>query len=122
MKKIILILLILILVFVLSSCGLNTEPMDSANTELQTVVIESGSTAVSIGEQLQNEGIDYEIKVCDSPHELRSIIVEKNKATNKARILAGYCWNWISEGKNKIDTILHKHFTAKGSVCIFSFK
>lgn len=44
--------------------------------------------------------IDYEIKVLDNPKEMRSIIEEKNKINNKARMLSGYCWNWIKEGKN----------------------
>ncbi len=43
------------------------------------------------------EGIDYEIKICDSPNEMKDIVVERNKQTNKARILAGYCWNWPKE-------------------------
>lgn len=47
--------------------------------------------------------LDYEIKVYDSPTEVRDIIFEKNKINNKARLLAGYCWNWIKEGKNKSD-------------------
>ena len=47
--------------------------------------------------------LDYDIKVCDSPIEVRDIIFEKNKINNKARLLAGYCWNWIKEGKNKSD-------------------
>lgn len=47
--------------------------------------------------------LDYDIKVCDSPTEVRDIIFEKNKINNKARLLAGYCWNWIKEGKNKSD-------------------
>jgi len=47
--------------------------------------------------------LDYDIKVCDSPTEVRDIIFEKNKINNKARLLAGYCWNWIKEGKNKTD-------------------
>ncbi|MBQ2937472.1 MAG: DUF2075 domain-containing protein [Clostridia bacterium] len=47
--------------------------------------------------------LDYDIKVCDSPTEVRDIIFERNKINNKARLLAGYCWNWIKEGKNKSD-------------------
>lgn len=35
----------------------------------------------------------YEIKVCESPDELKRIIEEKNKIY-KSRIIAGYCWNW----------------------------
>lgn len=47
--------------------------------------------------------LDYDIKVCDSPTEVRDIIFEKNKINNKARLLAGYCWDWIKDGKNKSD-------------------
>jgi DUF2075 family protein len=49
------------------------------------------------------EGIDYDIKVCDSPEEVRQIVFEKNRKRNSARILAGYCWNWIKEGQNNTD-------------------
>ncbi|MEO8174151.1 MAG: DNA/RNA helicase domain-containing protein [Sediminibacterium sp.] len=41
--------------------------------------------------------IDYDFKVVDSPSELRDIIFEKNKLNNKARLVAGYCWKWISK-------------------------
>lgn len=51
------------------------------------------------------DDIDYDIKVCDTPSEVYHIILEKNKAPNHARLLAGYCWNWIKEGKN--DTNIH---------------
>ena len=46
------------------------------------------------------DGIDYDFVVCDSPQQLREKILEKNKDANKARILAGYCWNWPKEGRN----------------------
>ena len=45
-------------------------------------------------------GIDYEIKVCDSPFEMEDIILEKNRIRNRARILAGYCWEWPKETQN----------------------
>ncbi len=44
--------------------------------------------------------IDYEFKVVNSPSELRDIIFDKNKISNRARIVAGYCWKWPSK-KNK---------------------
>ena len=47
--------------------------------------------------------LDYDIKICDTPNEVRDIIFEKNKINNKARLLAGYCWEWIKDGKNKSD-------------------
>ena len=40
------------------------------------------------------EGIDYDIRICDSPNEVRRLIMEKNHISNRARILAGYCWEW----------------------------
>ena len=52
------------------------------------------------------EGIDYDIQIMDSPHDMHHIILERNvSSNNRARILAGYCWNWIKEGKN--DTNVH---------------
>lgn len=46
------------------------------------------------------QGIDYDFRVFDTPEEVRDIIFEKNKSSNKSRLVAGYCWNWISSGKN----------------------
>ena len=40
------------------------------------------------------EGIDYDFEIFDSPEEVRQRIIEKNRLANRARILAGYCWNW----------------------------
>ncbi|MBE5935491.1 MAG: DUF2075 domain-containing protein [Lachnospiraceae bacterium] len=51
------------------------------------------------------EGIDYDIQILDSPQEVRNVVIEKNTVANRARILAGYCWEWIKEGKN--DTNIH---------------
>ena len=46
------------------------------------------------------DGFDYDFRVLDDPNEVRRLIEEKNKINNKSRIVAGYCWNWISDGKN----------------------
>lgn len=47
--------------------------------------------------------LEYDFKIFDDPNEMRKEIEEKNKINNKSRIVAGYCWNWISDGKNKSD-------------------
>lgn len=44
---------------------------------------------------------DYDLKFFDSPNDLRNEIFEKNKINNKARLVAGYCWDWVSK-KNKM--------------------
>lgn len=46
------------------------------------------------------DGIDYDIRIMNSPQEVYDLIVQKNKGTNKSRMLAGYCWNWIKQGQN----------------------
>lgn len=51
------------------------------------------------------EGVDYDIRICDSPDEMRELVIEKNKVSNRARVLAGYCWEWIKSGQN--DTNCH---------------
>lgn len=40
---------------------------------------------------------DFDFRVLDSPAQLRDIILEKNKERNRARMVAGYCWDWISK-------------------------
>lgn len=42
-------------------------------------------------------GIDYDFRVVDSPAELRDEIERLNLAANKARMVAGYCWDWKSK-------------------------
>jgi len=44
------------------------------------------------------DGLEYDFQVLSNPNELKELIFNKNKINNKARIVAGYCWNWISRG------------------------
>jgi len=49
------------------------------------------------------EDIPYDIRIFKDPNEMKNAIKEKNSLNNRSRIVAGYCWNWISEGKNRSD-------------------
>jgi DUF2075 family protein len=51
------------------------------------------------------EGIQYDFKIFDSPASLRDAIFEKNKINNKARLVAGYCWNWVSKKDKSLKDI-----------------
>ena len=51
------------------------------------------------------EGLDYDLRVFDDPSEMEAEIKKKNQARNKARISAGYCWDWPK--KNRADTNYH---------------
>ncbi|WP_222841387.1 DUF2075 domain-containing protein [Hymenobacter sp. BT188] len=47
------------------------------------------------------DGTDYDFRVLDTPDELQQLIFEKNKERNRARMVAGYCWPWVSKYPNK---------------------
>ena len=72
-------------------------------------------------------GVDYEVTVCDTPNELRDLIRKKNKDRNKARMVAGYCWNWSSKkSPSKPDITIPEHnfeaqwnLSGDGSLWIF---
>lgn len=43
------------------------------------------------------DDIDYQVQVFDDLSLMRDVIREKNKESNKARMVAGYCWDWVSK-------------------------
>ena len=45
-------------------------------------------------------GSNYDFRVYSDPVEMRDEIFRLNQVNNKARLLAGYCWDWKKEGKN----------------------
>lgn len=56
------------------------------------------------------EGINYDFKIIESPTELRDLIFDKNKINNKARLVAGYCWNWESKKNKAVNDISFPDF------------
>lgn len=56
--------------------------------------------------------LDYDFRIMKSPTELFNLIREKNKARNKARMVAGYCWDWISKKNASRPDIIIGDFTA----------
>ena len=40
------------------------------------------------------DGIDFDFRICNTPEELYTLVLEKNSINNKSRLLAGYCWDW----------------------------
>ncbi|MBC5992428.1 DUF2075 domain-containing protein [Pontibacter cellulosilyticus] len=52
----------------------------------------------------------YDFRIFDNPNDLRDIIYKKNKEANKARIVAGYCWDWTSKKHpNAMDIVIPEH-------------
>lgn len=53
---------------------------------------------------------EYDFRVLSSPTELHALIEEKNRASNKARVVAGYCWGWPSKtDPSAFDIVMPKH-------------
>lgn len=60
--------------------------------------------------------LDYEIKVYDSPTEMKNDLKELNNINNKARMIAGYTYNWESkkrENSDVYDIVLDDDFKAQ---------
>lgn len=49
---------------------------------------------------------EFDFRVVNSPNALRDLIRIANKERNKARLVAGYCWNWVSKANQKAQDIL----------------
>ena len=49
---------------------------------------------------------DFDFRILQTPLELHDLIREKNRAKNKARMVAGYCWNWVSKKQPVMKDIL----------------
>lgn len=59
---------------------------------------------------------DYDFRVFDSPTLMRETLREKNNINNKSRMIAGYCYEWLSKDNPNgdiYDIILEDGFKAK---------
>ncbi|MDR9447549.1 MAG: DUF2075 domain-containing protein, partial [Balneolaceae bacterium] len=52
------------------------------------------------------QSLEYDFQVFDSPEEMRDEIFRLNEISNKARLVAGYCWNWVSKKDPTQDDIV----------------
>jgi DUF2075 family protein len=51
---------------------------------------------VSEDEDAQFDPMQFDFRVVDSPNELHELIADRN-ASNRSRMVAGYCWDWKSK-------------------------
>lgn len=53
---------------------------------------------------------EFDFRVVDSPTELHALIADKNGLNNKARMVAGYCWDWVSKRRpDAFDIVIADH-------------
>ncbi len=55
----------------------------------------------------------FDFRIFDSPTSLHDEIRSKNQANNKSRVVAGYCWNWVSQNDTKLFDINFPEFGYK---------
>jgi DUF2075 family protein/phage repressor protein C with HTH and peptisase S24 domain len=52
----------------------------------------------------------FDFRIVNSPNALRELIRAANKESNRARMVAGYCWNWISKRRpQEYDIVIPEH-------------
>lgn len=56
---------------------------------------------------------DYDFQIFSDPNKLFETIKEKNKINNKARVVAGYCWDWNSKKNPQDYDIILPNFNFK---------
>jgi len=60
--------------------------------------------------------MNYDLRLYDDPIKMKNDLSEINKKNNKARMIAGYCYEWVTKGKsdpNLYDIQLGNEFKAK---------
>lgn len=55
---------------------------------------------------------DFDFRIMNSPEELHELILRKNIEKNKARLVAGYCWNWVTKKHPQLSDIIIGDFKA----------
>ena len=57
----------------------------------------------------------FDFQVFDNPLEMHNKIKEKNMVNNKSRVVAGYCWDWISQKRPDLKDITIDEFGYKAT-------
>jgi hypothetical protein len=58
------------------------------------------------------EGIDYDFKIFDDARLMHDEIIRLNKHNKKSRMVAGYCWKWISKNNPDLKDIVIDDYSA----------
>lgn len=62
----------------------------------------------------------FDFRIMDSPTHLRTLIQDKNAQSNKSRIVAGYCWDWVSKHSPQKADLIFPEFEFQATWNLFS--
>ena len=63
----------------------------------------------------QAPDFEYDFRVFDDPNELFAAIAERNAERNKARVVAGYCWEWPTKTRGSSSAQRRRHRASTAS-------
>lgn len=52
----------------------------------------------------------FDFRIVESPVELKKLIDDRNSVANKSRVVAGYCWDWVSKHEPKKPDLVFPEF------------
>lgn len=53
---------------------------------------------------------EYDFRILDTPQEVQALIEQRNVLNNRARMVAGYCWDWKSKkNPGAMDVVIPRH-------------
>jgi hypothetical protein len=58
------------------------------------------------------DDINFDFQVMNNPKVMHQEIIQKNLINNKARMVAGYCWKWISKNNPEMKDIIIGDYSA----------
>ena len=66
----------------------------------------------------------FDFKIFDSVSEMRDVIFNKNLENNKSRLVAGYCWDWVSKKDPRLNDIVFakENFAMKWNLASYAMK
>jgi len=62
----------------------------------------------------------FDFRIVDSPTQLRDMIQTKNAESDKSRIVAGYCWDWVSKRSPQKSDLIFPEYNFQATWNLFS--
>ena len=62
----------------------------------------------------------FDFQIMQSPVQLRNLIQEKNAESDKSRVVAGYCWDWVSKNAPEKADLIFPEFGFQATWNLFS--
>jgi DUF2075 family protein len=62
----------------------------------------------------------FDFRIVDSPTQLRDMIQTKNAESDRSRIVAGYCWDWVSKSSPQKSDLIFPEYNFQATWNLFS--